>query len=136
MAFAYGSENRWHDQYFAKAASLATASFVCADALAVGAHHGALAVAVVAHGAVSIAPAKALKLTILGADAEDGEFSEPAGAPEVTVKGGSGAATAFEDGEVVCKLALPDMPRYAKIKVTSDATNAGDVDVILSYLAR
>jgi len=31
---------------------------------------------------------------------------------------------------------LPDTKRYVKIKVTSDTTSSGTVDVVLSYLAR
>lgn len=136
MAFAFGSENRWYDQYFDRKKSLAAASFECADTLAVGEHHGALAVTVVANGAVSIAATKSIKLSILGSDTEDGEFVAVAGAPEVSIAGGADAATTFEDGDIVCKLVLPDMQRYAKIKVTSDTTNTGKVDVILAYLAR
>lgn len=136
MAFAFGSENRWYDQYFDKGKSLAAASFECADALAVGEHHGALAVAVVANGAVSIASTKSIKLSILGSDTEDGEFAAVAGAPEVSIAGGASNATTFEDGDIVCKLVLPDMQRYARIKVTSDTTNTGSIDVLLACLAR
>lgn len=135
MAFAYGSENRWHDQYFDTGKSLAAASVDCANALAVGHHHGALAVVLVASGSVSIASGSSVKVSILGSDTEDGEFEAVQGAPEVTISGGD-AATAFEDGDVICKLVLPDMQRYAKIKLTSAATNSGNVDVILGYLAR
>lgn len=136
MAFAYGSENRWHDQYFDTGKSIAATSVECANALAVGQHHGALAVVLVANGAVSIASAASVKVSILGSDTEDGEFEAVQGAPEVTISGGESAATAFEDGDVICKLVLPDMQRYAKIKLTSAATNSGNVDVILGYMAR
>lgn len=136
MTFAYGSENRWHDQYFGKGKSLASASFVCDTALAVGEHHGALAVTVAASGNVSIASGKSVKLTIQGADAADGTFADVAGAPELSVSGGASAATTFTDGDIIAKMVLPDMAAYAKIKVTSDTTNSGAVDVYLGYLAR
>lgn len=134
MAFEYCSENAWHDQYFGKGKSLAAASFVCDTPLAVGAHHGALAVAVIAAGDVSIAAGKSVKISVQGSDTENGTFADVVGAPEMAV--GASSALAFQAGEVIGKLVLPDMTRYAKIKVTSDATNSGDVDVILSYLAR
>ena len=69
MAFAYGSENRWHDQYFDTQKSLAATDIDCANALAVGQHHGALAVVLVANGAVSIASAASVKVSILGSAA-------------------------------------------------------------------
>ena len=136
MGFAYGSDNRWHDQYFDREKAVNTADIACEAALAVGAHRGALAVTVAANGPVSVASGKALVLTVQGCDTEDGEFSDVPGAPEVSVKGGSSAAASFEDGEVLCTLVLPDMQRYAKIRLTSDAANSGSVDVYLACLAR
>lgn len=136
MAFEFGSESRWYDQYFDREKSLAAASFECAVPLAVGEHHGALAVAVLANGAVTIAAGKRLSLSLLGSDTEDGEFAAVPGAPELSLTGGEGSGTSFEDGELICKLVLPDMQRYLKVKITSDATNTGNVDVILASLAR
>lgn len=52
MSFSYGSENRWYDQFFEKGKAINAAEFVCANALVVGEHHGALAVTVMAAGAV------------------------------------------------------------------------------------
>ena len=46
MSFSYGSENRWYDQFFEKGKAINAAEFVCANALVVGEHHGALAVTV------------------------------------------------------------------------------------------
>lgn len=136
MGFEYGQDNRWYDQYFDRTKSIASASFVCTNPLAVGEHHGALAVTVAASGDVSIASGKSFKLTIQGSDTEDGTFNDVAGAPEVSVSGGLSEVAKFADGDTICKLVLPDMQRYAKIRVTSDATNSGNVDVYLSYLAR
>ena len=136
MGFAYGNDNRWHDQYFDREKAVNTSEIACENALAVGAHRGALAVTVAANGKVSVAAGKALVLTVQGCDTEDGEFSDVPGAPEVRVKGGVSEAAAFEDGEVLCTLVLPDMQRYAKMKLASDATNSGSVAVYLSCLAR
>lgn len=39
MAFEFGSENRWHDQYFGKDVTIpSTTSTVCDTPLAVGQH--------------------------------------------------------------------------------------------------
>ena len=54
----------------------------------------------------------------------------------MSVSGGASAATAFADGDIIGKLVLPDMQRYAKIKLTTDGAATGEVDVFLSYLAR
>lgn len=135
--FEYGAENRWHDQYFEKGIALpGSAGVVCANALAVGQHHGALAVTLVADGAVSIPAAKKLTVTIQGSDAEGGAFADIAGAPEMSVSGGTGATTSFGDGETIGKLVLPDMAAFAKIKLTTDGAATGKVDVFLNYLAR
>ena len=58
MSFSYGSENRWYDQFFEKGKAINAAEFVCANALVVGEHHGALAVTVMAAGAVKVAADK------------------------------------------------------------------------------
>ena len=114
MAFEFGSENRWHDQYFGKDVTIpSTTSTVCDTPLAVGQHHGALAVTIAAKGAVSIPSTQKLTVTIQGADTEDGSFADITG-----------------------KLVLPEMKRYAKIKLTTDGAATGKVDVFLSYLAR
>lgn len=136
MAFNYGSENRWYDQYFEKAKGINAAEFVTANALAVGEHHGALAVTVMAAGAVKVAADKIFKLTLQDSDTEDGPFADIPGAPEVTITGTTSTGTSFADGEILCKLVLPDTKRYVKVKVTSDATSSGTVDIVLSYLAR
>lgn len=53
MAFEYGSENRWHDQYFGKNVTVEADGTECPERLAVGEHHGALAVTVAAAAARS-----------------------------------------------------------------------------------
>lgn len=136
MSFSYGSENRWYDQFFEKGKAINAAKFVCANALVVGEHHGALAVTVMAAGAVKVAADKTFKLTLQGSDTEDGPFADIPGAPEVTITGTTSTGTSFADGDILCKLVLPDTKRYVKVKVTSDATSSGTVDVVLSYLAR
>lgn len=127
MSFSYGSENRWYDQFFEKGKAINAAEFVCANALAV---------TVMAAGAVKVAADKTFKLTLQGSDTEDGPFADIPGAPEVTITGTTGTGTSFADGDILCKLVLPDTKRYVKIKVTSDTTSSGTVDVVLSYLAR
>lgn len=137
MSFEFGSENRWYDQYFGKGVTLpSSTNSVCNTALSVGKHHGSLAVVVVANGDVSIPSTKKLTVTIQGSDTEDGSFADIAGAPEMSVNGGTSAATAFSDGDIIGRLVLPDMKRYAKIKLTTDGAATGKVDVFLSYLAR
>ena len=124
--FEYGAENRWHDQYFEKGVTLPDSSgVVCANALAVGQHHGALAVTLVADGAVSIPAAKKLIVSVQGSDTENGVFAD-----------GADAAAVFADGEVIGKLVLPDMADYARIKLTTDGAATGKVDVFLNYPAR
>ena len=91
---------------------------------------------VMAAGAVKVAADKTFKLTLQGSDTEDGPFADIPGAPEVTITGTTGTGTSFADGDILCKLVLPDTKRYVKIKVTSDTTSSGTVDVVLSYLAR
>ena len=54
----------------------------------------------------------------------------------MTITGTTSTGTSFADGDILCKLVLPDTKRYVKVKVTSDATSSGTVDVVLSYLAR
>lgn len=132
MSFAYGKDHRWHDQYFEKGRAVNVEGFVCAEPLAVGMHHGALAVTAAANGEVTLAASRAFRLSVQGCDTEDGEFVDVAGAPEVSVSGGA----SFEDGDVICSMVLPDMQRYAKVRVTSDTTHSGKVDVYLTNLAR
>ena len=132
MSFAYGKDHRWHDQYFEKGKAINSAGFVCAEPLAVGGHHGSLMVTAAASGNVTLAASKAFKLSVQGCDTEDGEFADIAGAPEVSVSG----EASFEDGDIICSMVLPDMQRYAKIRVTSDSTHSGNVDVYLTSLAR
>lgn len=135
--FEYGAENRWHDQYFEKGVTLPdSAGVVCANALAVGQHHGALAVTLVADGAVSIPAAKKLIVSVQGSGTENGVFADVASAPEMSVSGGADAAAVFADGEVIGKLVLPDMADYARIKLTTDGAATGKVDVFLNYPAR
>lgn len=137
MTFAYGSENRWHDQYFGKDVSLPSSeSTVCATALAVGRHHGALVVTIAAKGAVSIPSGKKLTVSLQGADTEGGTFADIPGAPEMSVSAGASEAVAFTDGDIIGKLVLPDMQPYAKVKLTTDGAATGKVDVYLGYLAR
>lgn len=132
MGFEYGKDNRWHDQYFEREKAVNVSDFVCSEALAVGGHRGALAVTVAASGPVTIASGKSVGVSVQGCDTDDGEFTDVAGAPQVIVSG----EASFEDGDVLCTLVLPDMQRYAKIRITSDTTNSGNVDVYLSCLAR
>ena len=44
---------------------------------------------------------------------------------EVTITGTTGTGTSFADGDILCKLVLPDTRRYVKVKVTSDTTSSG-----------
>lgn len=137
MTFTYDSENRWHDQYFGRDVSMpSSTSSVCDTALAVGRHHGALAVVIAAKGAVSIPATKTFTVSIQGADTEDGAFADVTGAPEMSVSGGASEAVTFADGDIIGRLVLPDMQPYAKIKLTTDGAATGKVDVYLGYLAR
>ena len=136
MSFSYGSENRWYDQFFEKGKAINAAEFVCAKRPCRGRtswrpcrhRHGGRC--------GESGSDKTFKLTLQGSDTEDGPFADIPGAPEVTITGTTSTGTSFADGDILCKLVLPDTKRYVKIKVTSDTTSSGTVDVVLSYLAR
>lgn len=123
--FGYGAENRWHDQYFARALAVAVDG-VDTGALSVGAHHGALCVTLAASGdGVS---ATDLCMSILESDDVAGTFEEKSDGPTVMVSG------TFEDGAILAKLVLPDCKDVVKMHL--EGTLTGKVDVFLNYLAR
>lgn len=133
MGFEYGSENRWHDQYFAKELALVAGegenatSQATTEALAVGRHHGSLCVVLAASGD-AVKPDD-LSLGILESDEPDGAFTAKSDGPVVTIAEGT-----FNAGDIMAKLVLPDCKDYVKLHLAGGLT--GKVDVYLSYLAR
>lgn len=123
--FEYGAENRWHDQYFARALAV-TADGVDTDALSVGAHHGALCVTLAANG--EGVRATDLCMSIMESYDAAGTFEGKSDGPTVMVSG------AFEDGAILAKLVLPDCKDFVKMHLEGALT--GKVDVFLNYLAR
>ncbi|MDE7372093.1 MAG: hypothetical protein K2N07_10235 [Desulfovibrio sp.] len=126
MGFEYGSENRWHDQYFARGLEL-TGTTATTDALAVGRHHGSLCVVLAAAG--DEVEADALSLSILESDEADGTFTAKADGPVLTLAEGT-----FNTGDIMAKLVLPDCKDFVKMQLAGGLT--GKVDVYLGYLAR
>lgn len=125
MAFEYGSENRWHDQYFGKNVTVASAGTECPERLAVGEHHGALAVTVAAAAAGTVTNGT---ITLLDSEHADCGFAVKDDAPVFTIK-----SAAPEAGDIIAKMVLPDCKRYVGIKLGGVMPNC---DVFLSYLAR
>lgn len=123
-SFEYGKENRWHDQYFAKALAV-TDEGVDTDAQQVGTHQGSLAVTLCANGEVT---ASGLEVSYKESATEDGVYAAPANVLTLALSG------TYADGAVMGKLVLPDCEEY--VKVTCKGTVTGKVDVLLSYLAR
>lgn len=124
--FEFGRENRWHDQYFARALAVTADGVEGENALAVGQHHGALAVSVAAAGGA--VTATGLAVSIMESDTAEGPFEARADGPVITVSGD------FEDGVTLALMGLPDCKRYVKIHL--EGTLTGTVDVFMSYLAR
>lgn len=125
MAFEYGSENRWYDQYFGKNVTVAAGGTECPERLAVGEHHGALAVTVAAAVAGTVTNGT---ITLLDSDQADCGFAVKDDAPVLTIK-----SAAPEAGDIIAKMVLPDCKRYVGIKLGGTMPNC---DVFLSYLAR
>ena len=123
--FEYGAENRWHDQYFARALPV-DVSGTDTNALAVGAHHGALCVTLAANG--DGVNATDLCMSIKESGDATGTFEEKSDGPTVMVSG------AFEDGAILARLVLPDCKDHVKMHL--EGTLTGKVDVFLNYLAR
>ena len=121
MAFEYGSENRWHDQYFGKNVTVEADGTECPERLAVGEHHGALAVTVAAAAAGAVTNGT---ITLLDSDQVDCGFAEKEDAPVLTVK-----SAAPEAGDIIAKMVLPDCKRYVGIKLGGTMPNC---DVFLS----
>ena len=132
MGFEYGSENRWHDQYFARGLELTAGAegkpgSATTEALAVGKHHGSLCVTLAAAG--DEVEADALSLSIMESDEADGTFTAKADGPVLTLAEGT-----FNTGDIMAKLVLPDCKDFVKMQLAGGLT--GKVDVYLGYLAR
>ena len=124
--FEYGKENRWHDQYFARALAVTADGVEGENPLAVGQHNGALAVSVAASGGT--VTAADLCMSILESDTADGPFEPKADGPVIMVSGD------FDDGATLAQMGLPNCKRYVKMHLEGGLTGA--VDVFMSYLAR
>lgn len=126
MGFAYGAENRWHDQYFAKELEL-TGTTATTEALAVGKHHASLCVVLAA--AEDEVEASGVALSIMECEEPDGTFTAKADGPVVTLAEGT-----FSAGDIMAKLVLPDCKDFVKMRLAGGLS--GKVDVCLGYLAR
>lgn len=125
MAFSYDSDNRWHDQYFEKGMAV-SGETTSENALAVGQHHGSLAIVVSAAAAGSVSSGT---VTFKDDDAEDGSFATNDAAPVLTI-----TSATVEAGDIIAKYVLPDCKRY--VKAVLGGTWPSTVDVTLQYLAR
>lgn len=123
MPFAYGNENRWHDQYFTKNSGAGTYG-----PLPAGDTNGALAVTVAANGPVT---ASASTLKLLAADTEDGSYQ--AISPDITVS----ITGTYEDGDIMAQLIVPNnIPKFLKATLDTGTSLSGNVDIYTQYLAR
>lgn len=125
MGFSYDSDNRWYDQYFEKGMAV-SGETTSANALAVGQHHGALAIVVSAAAAGSVSSGT---VTFKDDDAEDGSFATNDAAPLLTI-----TSATVEEGDIIATYVLPDCKRY--VKAVLNGTWPSKVDVYLQYLAR
>ena len=125
MAFEFGCDNRFFDQYF-KEGSTAVGTF---GPLKVGGHtNGALAIVVAAKTAVV---ASKLTIGMTACDTEEGSYATPANANVVTCGG-----TSFEAGEIIGRLIVDnDVAEYVKAVIGGTLTS-GSIDVYLQYLPR
>ena len=126
MGFSYDSDNRWYDQYFEKGMAV-SGSTDSENALAVGQHHGALAIVVAAAADGTVT---AGTITFKDCDTEDGSFTTPSDAPEITI-----ASATVSAGDIIAVYVLPDTKRYVKATL-GGTTWPSKVDVYLRYLAR
>ena len=137
MAFAFGEESRWYDQYFMKGLALPSSSSKTSEtALGVGKTQGALKLVIAAADDVSIPSGATLKLTMLESDNEDGPFTVKCDAPELMFSGGDTEATTFMSKDTLGQVVLPNSKLYMKVKLTTEGAPTGSVDVFLGYLAR
>jgi hypothetical protein len=125
MAFEFGCDNRFFDQYFQQGAS-AIGTF---GPLKAGGHtNGALCIVVAAASAV-VASKITIKATCC--ETETGSFVAPTNDVVVTCGG-----TSFEKGDIIGRLVLDgEMPDYVKAVVGGTLTS-GTIDVYLQYLPR
>lgn len=124
MAFAYGCDNRFRDQYFVEGGS-AAGSF---GPLRAGDTNGGLAVVVAAKTDMAV---EGLTLSLTCCDTEGGSFAAPDNADVLTFGG-----TAYEAGEVLGYYIIPNgLPEYVRAVIGGKLTS-GTFDVYLQYIAR
>lgn len=124
MAFQYGSDNRFKDQYFVEGAS-ATGTF---GPLMAGDTNGGLAVVVAAKTDMAVS---GLKLSLTCADAADGSFAAPTNADTLTFGG-----TSYAAGDILGYYVIPNGVKDYVKAVISGTLTSGTYDVYLQYLAR
>lgn len=136
MSFGYKGDLRWADQYFEKGMGIpAAGSAVAAHTLKVGGHAGALALKVAAGAPVALAAAKKLTVEVLHCDAEDGTYVAHEALPTIVFTGAAGGS-AWQAGQNMLTLALPDCKPFVRVRVATDAAAAGALDIYLDYIAR
>ena len=124
MAFEYGSENRFDDQYFVKGAS------------AVGTHapqkagdtNGSLAVVVAAATDMVVS---GLKLSLVVADHFGDSYAAPTNNDVLTFGG-----TSYQAGDILGKYIIPNGTKPWVKPVISGTLTSGTYDVYLQYIAR
>ena len=127
MAFEYGCDNRFFDQYFTKGAS-AVGTF---GPLKAGGHtNGALCI-VVAAAAATVVGANGLTISMTASSTEAGTYAAPAAACVVTAPAGN-----YAEGDIIGRLVIDgDVAEYVKAVVGGTLTS-GKIDVYLQYLPR
>ena len=124
MAFEYGSDNRFDDQYFVKGA----AAVGTHPALKAGDTNGGLAVVVAAKTDCVVS---GLKLSLTCSDTEGGSYAAPTNADVLTFGG-----TSYAAGEILGKYIIPNGVKDWVKPVISGTLTSGTYDVYLQYIAR
>ena len=124
MAFAYGCDNRFKDQYFTEGAT-AVGTF---GPQKVGDTNGGVAIVVAAKTDCVVS---GLKLSITCADTEDGSYAAPTNADVLTFGG-----TRYDAGDVLGYYIVPNGVKDYVKAVISGTLTSGTFDVYLQYMAR
>ena len=133
----YNHTLKFTDQAFQLGMTLpANTSATATNAMRVDGTNGRLAISLVANGDdVALALGKILTVTYTECATETGTFAAPASKPSLVTT--YAAAIAPTDGTKIVSMLLPtDVEKWVKVVVTTDdAAAAGEIDVVLEYLA-
>lgn len=136
-SFDFQEDLKFGDSYVEQETSFPNATSYTSDIFEIGKVQGALALKIVANGAVNIADTKSLTITLYHEDAETDNFT----ANSVTLlsyTNSTGDTVTRADGyEFVNYIPGTDILKFAKIKITTDSDMSDyDFDAYLSYQAR